>query len=80
MKWTKEWKKQIFVWVEKGYEPNLKILENGDKIDTNYSLDCIALTDEHIKAIKEGKALNFDINGGEYAGLIFYKEAKNETK
>jgi len=76
MKWTKAEKKQIFDDIEKGYGTHLDIIKNGGKVETNYGLECIALTDEHIKAIKEGKAINFDINGGEYAGLIFYRENK----
>ena len=76
MRWTKAEKKRILDDIEKGYEPYLEIIEKGGKIETNYGLDCIALTDEHIKAIKEGKAINFGINGNEYAGLIFYRENK----
>ena len=76
MRWTKAEKKEILEDIEKGFEPRLKIIEKGRKIETNYGLDCIALTDEHIQAIKEGKAINFGINADEYAGLIFYRENK----
>ena len=77
MKWTKETKKEFLRYVEEGFEPYIEILEeNGKEIETNYGLDCIALTDEHIKAIKDGKCLNCGINGEEYAAVIFYKDGE----
>ena len=76
MRWTKAEKKRILDDIEKGYEPYLHIIKKGGKIETNYGLDCIALTDEDIKAIKEGHAINFGVIADEYAGLIFYRENK----
>lgn len=47
-----------------------KIISDGDKISENYGMDLVLLTDEHIKAIQEGKALYVDINEGEYCCLL----------
>ena len=51
-----------------------KILSDGDEFDTNYGTDYVLLTDEHIKAIQEGKALYVSINGEEYCCLLKKEE------
>ncbi|MBO7671973.1 hypothetical protein J6S88_01040 [bacterium] len=60
-------------------ESNISIVEENQDINPNCGLETIVLTDDHIKALKEGKAVWFDINCGEYAGLILYK-GENKTK
>lgn len=47
-----------------------EILSEGDEFDMNYGIDFASLTDEHIKALQEGKVLYVDINCGEYCCLI----------
>ena len=53
---------------ENNVEP--EIISDGDEINENYGMDLVLLTDEHIKAIQEGKALYVDINCGEYCCLL----------
>ena len=71
MKWTKEFRKRISNDTE-FFGTDFNIIETGGEIVTNYGLESIPLTDELIQAIKDGNVINFDINGGEYAGLIYY--------
>ena len=47
-----------------------EILSDGDKFDMFFGVDFMSLTNEHIKALQEGKVLYLDINGGEYCCLI----------
>lgn len=54
----------------KEYNEEPEILSDGDKIGENYGMEFVLLTDEHIKAIQEGKALCVDINCGEYCCLL----------
>ena len=75
MKWTKAEKKRILEYLDK-YGSNSHIVKKGSGVETNYGIEYIALTDEDIKAIKEGHAINFGIMADEYAGLIFYRENK----
>ena len=80
MKWNTRTKNALIKDGEKyGFLPP-EILERGDEIETNYGLEEIILTSEHIKALIDGKALSFDINGGEYAGLIFLTNEKPKPK
>ena len=41
----------------KKYNEEPEIISDGDEYDPNYGIDFVLLTDEHIKAIQEGKAL-----------------------
>lgn len=59
------------IYNEKEYDEDFKefnvkpeILSDGDEIGENYGMDFVLLTDEHIKAIQEGKALCVYINCG----------------
>lgn len=56
-----------------------RIISNGDELGKNYGEDYVLLTDEHIKAIQEGKALCIDINDGEYCCLL-KKEVEEDAK
>lgn len=47
-----------------------KIISDGDEIRGNYGMDLVSLTDEHIKALQEGKTLYVDVNCGEYCCLL----------
>lgn len=65
------------IYNEKEYDEDFKefnvkpeILSDGDEIGENFGMDFVLLTDEHIKAIQEGKALCIDINDGEYCCLL----------
>ena len=58
---------------------DVSIIEDNQEINQNCGLEPIVITDDHINALKEGKALWFDIMLGEYAGLIVYK-GENKTK
>lgn len=61
----KRYKKQF-----ENYDVEPKIISDGDKFDSNYGVDYALLTDEHIKALQEGKTLYVDINDGEYCCLL----------
>ncbi len=61
----------------KDYDAEPTILSDGDKFDAYCGMGFALLTDEHIKALQEGKALYLDINGGEYCCLI--KKAEGNT-
>ena len=52
------------------YNVEPEIISDGDEFDSNYGTDYALLTDEHIKALQEGKVLYVDINCGEYCCLI----------
>lgn len=54
----------------KKYYIEPRIISDGDELGKNYGEDYVLLTDEHIKAIQEGKTLCIDINCGEYSCLI----------
>ncbi len=60
-----------------GYDVKPEILSDGDEFDRNYGVDYALLTDEHIKALQEGKALYVDIKDGEYCCLL-KKEVKDD--
>lgn len=49
----------------------VEVVRKCDTIDTLWGLDFIKLTDNDIKALKEGKCLYTD--NGEYAQLISYE-------
>lgn len=59
----------------KKYKVEPEIISDGDEFDNNYGADFVLLTDRHIKAIQEGKALCIDINGGEYCCLLKKEES-----
>ena len=50
----------------KKYNAEPEILSDGDEFNMFFGVDYALLTDEHIKALQEGKALYLDINCGEY--------------
>jgi hypothetical protein len=54
----------------KKYYIEPRIISDGDELGKNYGEDYVLLTDEHIKAIQEGKTLCIDINCREYICLI----------
>lgn len=65
------------IYREKEYEEYFKeentvpeIISDGDEFCEHYGVDLVMLTDEHIKAIQEGKVLYIDINCGEYCCLL----------
>ena len=58
----------------KEYNTEPEIISDGDEYSENYGENFVLLTDEHIKAIQEGKTLCVDINDGEYACLLKKKE------
>lgn len=65
------------IYHEKEYDEDFKkfnvepkIISDGDEFSDTFGEDFVLLTDEHIKAIHEGKALCVDINDGEYCCLI----------
>ena len=41
-----------------------------DSMDASYGNQVVELTHEMLDAIRDGKGVAFDINGGEYGGLI----------
>jgi len=61
----------------KKYDVNPEILSDGDEFNMFFGVDYALLTDEHIKALQEGKVLYLDINCGEYCCLI--KKAEVNT-
>ena len=52
---------------------NFQVVEMDEEIDAMWGIEHRVLTDDDIKALKEGKALYS--NDCEYAQLITYKEA-----
>ena len=54
----------------KRYNVEPEVICDGDEFSPHYGTDYVLLTDEHIKAIQEGKALYVDINCGEYCCLL----------
>ena len=64
-------------------DPNVEIEiiemapEALDKYGHNYGSDIIKLTQEHIDAIKEGKALAW--NDGEYSTFVFFYDELDAT-
>ena len=52
--------------------PNKEIVDYTtiNDMPPSYGNQVIRLTDEDIKAIQNGKGVLFEINGGEYLGLI----------
>jgi hypothetical protein len=42
------------------------VISDGDELGENFGEDYVLLTDNHIKALQEGKTLCIDINCGEY--------------
>ena len=46
------------------------VLSDGDELRENYSEDYVLLTDNHIKALQEGKTLCIDIGCGEYICFV----------
>lgn len=59
------------------YDEEPEIISDGDYYGNNYGTTYTLLTDEHIKALQEGKALCIDINSGEYCCLL-KKEGENK--
>ena len=47
-----------------------EVVAMGEEVYANFGIEFSVLTDEHIKALQEGKCLYFDIEGGEYAFVI----------
>ena len=73
--WNEEFKDSVREdmgtrWIEKP-----TILNDNDPFDTNYGLERFVLNDEHLNALKEGKAVWLDINGGEYAAIIMHEDS-----
>lgn len=59
----------------KDWEPDgFEIVQKYETIDALWGLEHREITDEDIKALKEGKYLYCD--NGEYAQIISYKEEK----
>ena len=62
------------IYREKNYKTYFnaepEIISDGDEFDSNYGTDYVLLTDEHIKALQEGKVLYVDIQYGEYCCLL----------
>ena len=54
----------------KKYNVEPEIISDGDEYSDTYGTDYVLLTDEHIKALQEGKTLYVDINDGEYCCLL----------
>jgi hypothetical protein len=46
------------------------VISDGDELGKNFGEDYVLLTDNHIKALQEGKTLCIDINCGEYSCFI----------
>jgi hypothetical protein len=64
----------------KKYNVEPQIISDGDEFNSNFGTDYVLLTDEHIKAIQEGKALYVDINCGEYCCLLKKEMAESEVQ
>ena len=62
----------------KKYNVEPQIISDGDKFNPNFGTDYVLLTDEHIKAIQEGKSLYVDINCGEYCCLLKKETSESE--
>lgn len=58
----------------KRYNVVPEIISDGEEFSENYGADFVLLTDEHIKAIQEGKILCVNINGGEFCCLLKKEE------
>jgi len=71
MKWNKRTKNECLRDREKGYTTKPIIIDQKDEIETYFGLEIVILSADHIKALIEGKALNFGINCGEFAVLMF---------
>lgn len=56
----------------------VEVVQKYETIDTLWGLDFIKLTDNDIKALKEGKYLY--TNNGEYAQLISYEPQSESEK
>ena len=58
----------------------MRILEKGEKANPCYGIETQYITDEMIKALKNGQRLYTWIQDGEYALVIKYKKgADNDT-
>jgi hypothetical protein len=64
----------------KRYNVEPEIIFDGDKFYNHFGTDYVLLTDKHIKAIQEGKALYVDINDGEYCCLLKKETSEKEEK
>lgn len=65
------------IYNEKEFDEDFKersegamILSEGDAFSESYGMNFVLLTDEHIKALQEGKALCVYINCEEYSCLL----------
>ena len=68
------YRKEIYDEDFEKYNVKPEVISDGNKFDSNYGMDFALLTDEHIKALQEGKALYIDIGGGEYCCLLKKQE------
>lgn len=75
--WNQEFKDSVLKGMEiyTAYQFHPDILKDNARIDENYGLETWVVTDEHIEALKEGKALWVDIAGREYAGVIMHEKS-----
>ena len=64
----------------KKYNVEPQIISDGDEFNSNFGTDFVLLTDEHIQAIQEGKALYVDINCGEYCCLLKKELTESEVR
>lgn len=53
--------------IEEG-DSDIEIINNGDEIDPHCGIDATIITEKHMNALNEGKALFFD--DGEYTHII----------
>lgn len=65
--------------LKSGSKPSgFEIVEKYETVDALWGLDYIRITDEDIKALKEGKCLYSD--NGEYSQIISYGCTESEEK
>ena len=59
-----------------GFDDHFEIVQKYETIDALWGIDHAKITDEDIKALKEGKYLYQ--NNGEYAQIISYEKSESE--
>jgi hypothetical protein len=64
----------------KKYNVEPQIISDGGEFNSNFGTDFVLLTDKHIQAIQEGKALYVDINCGEYCCLLKKEMTESEVQ
>ena len=69
-KWNDKSRKDICRDWKNGELDKPNALKEGDTIFCGYGLEIFVLTPEDIKALQDGKPLNFSINCNEYGGLL----------